>query len=143
MVTSFLYIYSPSLFTFVIIFFAVYKYTRCFQFTRAFQIYKEKIERTSVRLGGLHEEVESVIQPRMTCRQQVRAKLRFWKFRDIFTFPAGKLSLATLYSLLLMQELLGSRSKNKLVQIIAWLDEYYIYIYIKAYTRSFFIYLFI
>ncbi|KAJ6861985.1 hypothetical protein NC652_038958 [Populus alba x Populus x berolinensis] len=46
----------------------------------------------------------------MTCRQQVRAKLRFWKFRDIFTFPAGKLSLATLYSLLLMQELLGSKS---------------------------------
>ncbi|KAI5555964.1 hypothetical protein BDE02_18G003300 [Populus trichocarpa] len=61
----------------------------------------------------------------MTCRQQVRAKLRFWKFKDILTFPAGKLSLATLYSLLLMQELLGNKSKNKLVQINAWLEEYY------------------
>jgi len=127
------YIYSPPLCIFVSIFFPVYKYTRCFQFTRAFQIYKEKIERTNVCLGGLHEEVESVIQPRMTCRQQVRAKLRFWKFKDIITFPAGKLSLATLYSLLLMQELLGNKSKNKLVQINAWLEEYYQGVYMQFY----------
>ncbi|KAJ6956877.1 hypothetical protein NC653_038970 [Populus alba x Populus x berolinensis] len=49
-------------------------------FTRAFQIYKEKIERTSVRLGGLHEEAESVIQPRMTCRQQGTREHVWFKF---------------------------------------------------------------
>uniref|UniRef100_A0A6N2KD44 Uncharacterized protein n=1 Tax=Salix viminalis TaxID=40686 RepID=A0A6N2KD44_SALVM len=52
----------------------------------------------------------------MTCRRQlVRARLSHRKFKDIIAFPSGKLSLATLHSLLHMQELLGIKFSNNLV----------------------------